>query len=67
MLHLIDKQNKRLTAIKVFHYIFLCIVRTHEYHEFTLNDIYHRSAVHVNTLIEIHSVRTVLTNAELLT
>jgi hypothetical protein len=59
--NLIDKQNKRFTVIKVFHNVFLCIVRTHEYHKFTLNVIYHRSAVHFNRLIEIHALRVVLT------
>ena len=61
--NIIDKQNKRFTVIKVFHNVFLCIVRTHEYHKFTLNVIYHRSAVHFNRLIEIHALRVVLTNA----
>jgi hypothetical protein len=53
----------RFTVIKVFHNVFLCIVRTHEYHKFTLNVIYHRSAVHFNRLIGIHALRVVLTNA----
>lgn len=60
---LLTKKNKRFTVITVFHNVFLCIVRTHGYHKFTLNVIYHRSAVHFNTLIEIHALRTVLTNA----